>query len=94
MNVDVLDGYWRSSTSAYVLPLRSPDSCKTAYDCEEGYSGFVCATCTSGYGRSADACANVTTTVNWIAIVGMFIMYLIIIWLPFCEHNEHHRAHR
>ncbi|GMH98757.1 hypothetical protein TrVE_jg2081 [Triparma verrucosa] len=52
--LDVLPGYWRtSSTSTVILRCQSVEHCKGGVDtdnlCADGYTGPLCAVCSSGY---------------------------------------------
>ncbi|GMH92878.1 hypothetical protein TL16_g12477 [Triparma laevis f. inornata] len=52
--LDILTGYWRtSSTSTVILRCQSVEHCKGGVDtgdlCADGYTGPLCAVCTSGY---------------------------------------------
>lgn len=81
-DVQVQDGYWRSDVSAYTFyPCSPSDSCVDAYTCEAGYEGPVCAKCSEGYGWSSNYCAPCASRiVNWLAICGMTVGYMIIIY--------------
>ncbi|GMI11382.1 hypothetical protein TrVE_jg4951 [Triparma verrucosa] len=102
----MFDGFWRtSSSSTEVLPCLNPKHCKGGADttdlCSDGYTGPLCAVCTSGYaatgsGKSLECSVctgDAQTTIIFYSSL-LLGMYLVInfIYCCCCRRNSTERA--
>jgi hypothetical protein len=89
--VAVLPGYWRASTSTYVVARCVADATACAGGagaanalCRRGYRGPLCSACADGYGKVGEACVPCGSQgVSWVVVLLMvggvvFFLYVVI----------------
>eukprot|EP01112_Ceratiomyxa_fruticulosa_P018928 TRINITY_DN6123_c0_g1_i3.p1 TRINITY_DN6123_c0_g1~~TRINITY_DN6123_c0_g1_i3.p1 ORF type:complete len:898 (-),score=136.84 TRINITY_DN6123_c0_g1_i3:76-2769(-) len=90
----VSNGYWSSSSQSDILyPCPFIGSCKGGVnsDCEDGYSGVLCAVCDKGYGNKQGKCVKCNPSYSagsWFALLVIFLLFLfLMVQRPSTDHG-------